>query len=108
MKKKYENVIWNMYDNMRQVPFAISSGAAQTSTALSYVSAYKDMETCLQFFLIILECIKNIESLTNGIKYYKHDNEEIQYAIDYNTDRMERNLKDFNSFIERRKAENWR
>lgn len=108
MKKKYEKIIWNMYENMRQIPLAINGVDARSSFAGSYISAYKDMEPAWNYICIILDGLKNIEICEDIIKNnVECDKKEIQGQIDYYWDMVKKASDNFNGFIQERKIRNW-
>lgn len=71
MKERYKQVIWRMYDDMRQIPLAISGLGAASAFAGSYINAYKDIEPAWQYMNIILDGLKNIDTYENIIKTNK-------------------------------------
>ena len=58
MKKEYDQIVWKMYDNMSQIPLAVSGKGSTSSIAGSYINDYKDMEPAWQYMSTILDGLK--------------------------------------------------
>lgn len=108
MKKKYEKIIWNMYENMHQIPLAINGSDARSSFVSSYISAYKDMESAWNYICIILDGLKNIEVCEDIIKNnVECDKREIRGQINHYGDIVKKASDNFDDFIQERKSKNW-
>lgn len=108
MKKKYTKIIWNMYENMRQIPLAISGFGANSAFAGSYISAYKDMEPAWNYICIILDGLKNINAYEDIIKSnVECDKKEIKGQIDHYWNMVKNASDAFDNFIQERKNKNW-
>ena len=109
MKSKYDKIIWNMYENMRQIPLAISGLGGATAFANSYISAYKDIEPAWQYISIILDGLKNVDIYENIIKTDENcDKKEMKGQIEFYLNAVNKATKDFDNFVKERKAQNWR
>lgn len=108
MKKEYEKIIWDIYENMRQIPLAISGLDARSTSVDSYISAYKDMEPAWNYICIILDGLKNINLYEDMIKNnVECDKKEIKGQIDYYCNIVKKTSDNFNDFIQERKIKNW-
>lgn len=108
MKKEYEKIIWKVQENMKKVPLAVSGLGAGSSTLQSYISAYRDMEPCWNWFLMILDSIKNIEIYDKILKRNDIDRDEIEASRDFHKERLEKAVQDLDEFIQGRAVEGWK
>lgn len=108
MKKEYEKVVWKMYDNMSQIPLAISGISSASSFAGSYISAYRDMEPAWGYICIILNGLKNIYIYEDIIKKNKDcDKTEIKGQIEWYWTNVCKAIDEFDAFVTKRKARGW-
>lgn len=108
MKERYKQVIWRMYDDMRQIPLAISGLGAASAFAGSYINAYKDIEPAWQYMNIILDGLKNIDTYENIIKTNKDcDKVEIKGQIEWYWGEVCKAIDEFDLFVAERKANKW-
>lgn len=97
-----------MYENMHQVPMAISGLDAQSASINSYISAYKDMEQAWNYMSIILNGLKNIDAFEDIIKNnVECDKKEIKGQIDHYWHMVKKASDDFDSFVQERQSQNW-
>ena len=108
MKKEYEKKIWQIRDDMRKVPLAISGKGAASATVQSYISAYRDLEVEHEKLFCFFDYLQQLVFWEEQIKKADEwDKDEIQGTIDYCREQMESYFNGYHSWVQERCAEYW-
>ena len=108
MKKQYEKMLWQIRDDMKKVPMAISGLGSRSASIDSYVSACKDLQVEHENIGCFLDYLQQTMFWEEQLKKAEEwDKEEIQGTIDYTKEQMEHYFDEYHSWVEERCEQNW-
>lgn len=109
MKKHYEKMLWQIRDDMKKVPMAISSMGSQSTCIDSYISTCKDLQVEHENVACFLDYLQQTLFWEEYLKIADEwDKEEIQGTIEYTKEQMEHYFNEYHSWIEERCEQMWR
>lgn len=108
MKKKYEKMLWQIRDDMKKVPLAISGTGAQSACITSFVSTCRDLQVEHENVVCFLDYLQQLMFWEEHIKKVDEwEKEEIQETIDYTKEQMYHFFNEYHSWVEERCNAKW-
>ncbi len=108
MKKQYEKMLWQIRDDMKNIPMAISGLGSHSASIDSYISTCKDLQVEHENVLCFLDYLQQTVFWEEHIKKADDcDREEIQESIEYTKEQMWHYFNKFNSWVKERREQNW-
>lgn len=108
MKKEYEKMIWQIRDDMKKIPMAISGLGAASASLQSYISTCRDLEVEHEKLCCFFDYLQQTVFWEERYKKVdEYDKEEIQETIAYCKKEMYRYFNEYHSWVEERCFKNW-
>lgn len=108
MKKQYEKMLWQIIDDMKKVPMAISGRGSRTAGIESYVSTCKDLQVEHENVSCFLDYLQQTIYWEEQIKKADYfDKEEMQGTIEYTKEQMNYYFNEYHSWVQERCEQNW-
>ncbi len=108
MKKEYEKMLWQIRDDMKKVPLAVSGLGSQSAHLASYISTCRDLEVEHENVVCFLDYLQQTVFWEEHIKKVDEcDKEEIQIMIDYTKEQMYHFYNEYHSWVQERCNARW-
>ena len=108
MKKKYENMLWEVMKCMKQIPLSVSGMGSRSAHIESYVSTCRDLEAVHSNVTCFLDYLQQLVYWERQIKKINIcDRDEVEGTIEYAKENMYRYYNEFMEWFEERKSQNW-